>query len=195
MPRRSGRRGGTLADHAADRPSRCRAANAQALHDLENGANGLTLVFAGANGAHGFGLDPSAEAVEKVLDGVFSMPVLASTSDRPAVADGRHPRRRIYQAKGINPPPAISASVSIRSAPARSGDRVPIRGPRSCPRSPAPSNSRHGLQGPLAVADGRVIHDAGGSEAQELAFVLRRRGLSARLESAGIPLEDARGMI
>ena len=39
------------------------AANAQALHDLENGATGLTLVFAGANGAHGFGLEPSAEAV------------------------------------------------------------------------------------------------------------------------------------
>jgi methylmalonyl-CoA mutase len=46
-------------------------ANAQALHDLENGATGLTLVFAGANGAHGFGLAPSAETVEKVLDGVF----------------------------------------------------------------------------------------------------------------------------
>src|SRR6476469_3988546 len=46
-------------------------ANAQALHDLENGAAGLTLVFAGANGAHGFGLEPTAEAVEKVLDGVF----------------------------------------------------------------------------------------------------------------------------
>src|SRR6201992_3434078 len=29
------------------------AANAQALHDLENGATGLTLVFAGANAAHG----------------------------------------------------------------------------------------------------------------------------------------------
>src|ERR1700760_1498553 len=40
------------------------AANAQALHDLENGANGLTLVFAGANGAHGFGLEPTAEALE-----------------------------------------------------------------------------------------------------------------------------------
>src|SRR6202166_2406534 len=47
------------------------AANAQALHDLENGANGLTLVFAGANGAYGFGLEPSAEAIEKVFDGVF----------------------------------------------------------------------------------------------------------------------------
>src|ERR1700726_3198435 len=29
-------------------------ANAQALHDLENGATGLSLVFAGANGAYGF---------------------------------------------------------------------------------------------------------------------------------------------
>src|SRR4051812_10384768 len=38
-------------------------ANAQALQDLENGANGLTLVFAGANGAHGFGLEPTAEAL------------------------------------------------------------------------------------------------------------------------------------
>src|SRR4030081_268069 len=46
-------------------------ANAQALHDLENGANGLTLVFAGANGAYGFGLEPSAEGAQKVLDGVF----------------------------------------------------------------------------------------------------------------------------
>src|SRR4051794_17319761 len=46
-------------------------ANAQAVHDLENGASGLTLVFAGANGAYGFGLEPTAEAVEKVLEGIF----------------------------------------------------------------------------------------------------------------------------
>src|SRR3984957_20027382 len=39
-------------------------ANAQALHDLENGATGLTLVLAGANGAYGFGLEPSAQAIE-----------------------------------------------------------------------------------------------------------------------------------
>src|SRR5580692_1680574 len=43
------------------------AANAQALHDLENGATGLTLVFAGASSAYGFGLNPTAEAIEKVL--------------------------------------------------------------------------------------------------------------------------------
>ena len=49
------------------------AANAQALLDLENGAAGLTLVFAGANGAHGFGLAPTAEAVEKFSMASLSM--------------------------------------------------------------------------------------------------------------------------
>src|SRR6185437_5319452 len=48
-----------------------RAANAQALHDLENGATGLTLVFAASIGAHGFGLEPTAGTIETVLDGVF----------------------------------------------------------------------------------------------------------------------------
>ena len=45
-------------------------ANAQALHDLENGATGLTLVFAGANCAHGFGLPASAEAIEQTLESI-----------------------------------------------------------------------------------------------------------------------------
>src|ERR1700710_1122314 len=48
-----------------------KAANAQALHDLENGATGLALVFAGSNGAYGFGLEPSAEAVAQILDGIY----------------------------------------------------------------------------------------------------------------------------
>src|SRR5512141_247397 len=54
----------------ADHPDP-REANAQALADLENGATGLTLVFSGANGAYGFGLDPSPEAIANILDGVF----------------------------------------------------------------------------------------------------------------------------
>ena len=55
--------------------------------------------------------------------------------------------------------------------------------------------ARDGLQ-KLAAADGRVIHNAGGSEAQELAFVLAV-GLSymRALEAAGLPLEQARGLI
>ena len=47
------------------------AANAQALHDLENGATGLTLVCAGSINANGYGIDGSAETLARVLDGVF----------------------------------------------------------------------------------------------------------------------------
>src|SRR5260221_547174 len=53
-----------------------------------------------------------------------------------------------------------------------------------------------GFEGPLAVADGRVIHDAGGSEAQELAYVLAIAVAYLRaLEAAGIALDEARGML
>src|SRR5476651_2614484 len=47
-------------------------ANAQALHDLENGATGLEFEFAGGAGARGFGvIDASAETLTRVFDGVF----------------------------------------------------------------------------------------------------------------------------
>ncbi|HYI03678.1 MAG TPA: methylmalonyl-CoA mutase, partial [Reyranella sp.] len=48
-----------------------KAANAQALLDLENGATGLTLICAGSLNANGYGIDGSAETLERVLDGVF----------------------------------------------------------------------------------------------------------------------------
>ena len=63
-------------------------ANAQALHDLENGANGLTLVFAGANGAHGFGLEPQTAQAP-----IGSSPNLISQ------AAGVRPLRLTYSAR------------------------------------------------------------------------------------------------
>ncbi len=53
-----------------------------------------------------------------------------------------------------------------------------------------------GFRGPFAPADGRVIHNAGGSEAQELAFVLAVAVAYLRaLEAGGIALDAARRMI
>src|SRR4030088_2183628 len=46
------------------------AANAQALEDLENGANGLTLVFAGSVSANGYGLDAAPATLARVLEGI-----------------------------------------------------------------------------------------------------------------------------
>ncbi len=53
-----------------------------------------------------------------------------------------------------------------------------------------------GFRGPFAVADGRVVHNAGGSEAQELAYVLAAAVSYLRaLETGGMTLDDARRAI
>ena len=174
-------------------------ANAQALHDLENGANGLTLVFAGANGAYGFGLDPTAEAIEKVLDGVFIDAGIAielqigPQSRMAAIHIAEYVKR-----KGIAPAACdirfgldpIGACAVWGSSPYAWPEIVPavtgaIKGLAAM-----------GFKGPFAVADGRVIHDAGGSEVQELAFVLATGVAYLRaLEGAGVALDDARSMV
>jgi methylmalonyl-CoA mutase len=174
-------------------------ANAQALHDLENGATGLTLVFAGANGAYGFGLEPSAEAVEKVLDGVFidaeiSIELQVGPQSRmAAIHVAEYVKRR-----GLDP-----AACNIRFGLDPIGAcAVWGSSPYSWPEIvPAVTGAVKGLagmgfKGPFAVADGRVIHDTGGSEVQELAFVLAAGVAYLRaIEDAGVALEDARGMI
>ncbi|MBS0528792.1 MAG: methylmalonyl-CoA mutase, partial [Proteobacteria bacterium] len=151
------------------------AANAHALHDLENGATGLTLVFAGANGAHGFGLPPTAEAIAKILDGIFldagiSIELQIGPQSRMAatyLAD--HIKNKKLNASacdirfGLDPIGACavwgsSAYNWSEIAPAMTGAIKKL--------------AEQGFKGPFAAADGRVIHDAGGSEAQELAFVL-----------------------
>jgi methylmalonyl-CoA mutase len=174
-------------------------ANAQALHDLENGATGLTLVFAGANGAYGFGLEPSVEAIEKVLDGIFldagiSIELQVGPQSRmAAIHIAEYIKRR-----GLDP-----AACDIRFGLDPIG-ACAVRGSSSYGWSviePAVTGAIKGLAAmgfkrPFAVADGRVIHDSGGSEAQELAFVLAT-GLAylRTLEGAGVPLESARSMV
>ena len=174
-------------------------ANAQALHDLENGATGLTLSFSGANGAHGFGLEPTAEAVEKVLDGVFvdagiSIELQVGPQSRMAAIHlAEYLKRRGLDPAacdirfGLDP---IGACAVWGSSPYAWAEIVPavtgaIKGLAAM-----------GFEGPFAAADGRVIHDAGGSEVQELAFVLAAGIAYLRaLGGGGVELEDARGMV
>jgi methylmalonyl-CoA mutase len=174
-------------------------ANEQALHDLENGASGLALVFAGANDACGFGLEPTAEAVEKILDGVFidagiALELQVGTQSRMAAIHVAEYVKR----KGLSP-----AACDIRFG------LDPIGACAVCGSSlyawpeivAAVTGAIKGLagigfKGPFAVADGRVIHDAGGSEVQELAFVLAAGVAYMRaLGSAGVALEDAQSML
>jgi len=175
------------------------AANAQAIRDLENGATGLTLVFAGANGAYGFGLEPTAQAIEKVLDRVFidagiTIELQVGPQSRMAAIH----LAEYVQRKGIGPSACdirfgldpIGACAVWGSSPYAWAEIVPavtgaIKGLVGI-----------GFKGPFAVADGRVIHDAGGSEAQELAFVLASAIAYLRaIEGTGVALEAARSMI
>ena len=174
-------------------------ANAQALHDLENGATGLALVFAGANGAYGFGLEPTAEAIEKVLDGVFidagiSIELQIGPQSRmAAIHVAEYVKRKSLAPSacdirfGLDP---IGACAVWGSSPYTWPEIVPAV------TGAVKGLAAMGFKGPFAVADGRVIHDAGGSEVQELAFVLASGVAHLRaIEGAGVALEDAQSMI
>ncbi len=175
------------------------AANAQAIADLENGATGLLLVFAGAASANGFGLDPSPAALARVLDGIHldagvAIELDLSAQSRQVVRD----LADLIASRGLAP-----SAVNLRTgfnviggfgvsghhaaawdeiAPHMAGVIAKVAGA--------------GFRGPFVVADGRVIHDAGGSEVQELAFVLACAVAYLRaLEGGGLPLAAARDAI
>lgn len=175
------------------------AANAQALQDLENGATGLALVFADANGAYGFGLEPSADAVAKVLkdihlDAGIGLELQIGPQSRMAAI---HVAEYV-KSKGLDPAACdirfgvdpLAACAVWGYSPYDWNEIVPAIG------GAIQGLAALGFKGPFASADGRVIHDAGGSEVQELAFVLACGVAYLRaIEGAGIPLEQAQGMV
>ncbi|MEZ5788651.1 MAG: methylmalonyl-CoA mutase subunit beta [Xanthobacteraceae bacterium] len=174
------------------------AANAEALHDLENGANGLMLVFNGAVGANGYGLlgtaDDLAKALKDVrLDAGISLELQMSLSARDiatALAD--------LIAKSGVAPEAVDIRfgfdpVGVLAVGAGNANWLDI-----APRFAAEVKDLRGrgFRGPFAVADGRVVHNAGGSEAQELAYVLATAVTYLRaLEAGGLTLDEARRAI
>jgi len=175
------------------------AANAQVLEDLENGATGLTLVFAGAPGAHGFGLSPSEAALARVLDGVhldagigLEIQAGASTPEMAAHLAALLAKRSIAPARvdvrfGIDP---------IGVATVGGGSAVPWPDAAKALGRAAIDCATLGFAGPVAMADGRIIHDAGGSEAQELAYVLATAVAYLRaFEAAGIDLDQSRKLV
>lgn len=175
------------------------AANAQALQDLENGASGLTLVFAGSLNANGYGLDASPEAIARALDGVaLEAGITIDFNVSPATRSAVPQFATLVKARKLD-----AATVDLR------GSLNPIGGLAASGSSPRPWSelskyfagmirdlAAQGFRGPFAVADGRIIHNAGGSEAQELAFAIAAAVDCLRaLDAGGVPLETARGMI
>ncbi len=174
------------------------AANAQALHDLENGATALALVFAGAVGAHGFGVSADEASIDRILDGVFlDAGIVLDLQPGPEPAAIAQRLSSVIRQRGLAPtatdirfgldPLGTLATVGQAEPwPAAAGEFAGTIG----------ALAAAGHKGPFAVADGRVIHNAGGSEAQELAYAVAAALAYLRaLEAGGVPLDAARRMI
>lgn len=176
-----------------------KTANRQALGDLESGATGLSLVFAGSLGAYGYGLDGMKETIATVLDGVHLDAGIALELDLSAQhKDAGQNLAAVLKERGIAPDQTqIRFGYDPLGAKARSGSS-PLPWPQIAKlfAEIITDLSERGLPGPFAVADGRNVHAAGGSEVQELAFVVANAVEYLRVfTQAGISLEAARKLI
>ncbi|GGH13630.1 methylmalonyl-CoA mutase [Alsobacter metallidurans] len=174
-------------------------AHAQAMRDLEGGATGLQLVFAGAQGAHGFGLpDGSRETVAAALDGVMLDAIHLEIDLSFACKDASEAIAALVEARGLQP-----SEVSIAFGYDPMGQMLMLGGlPVAWPQlagmfaGMTRSLADRGFKGPIAAADGRIVHAAGGSEAQELAYAMASALTYWRaLEAGGFDLDAARGLI
>ena len=181
-----------------DDPDSARA-NKQALADLENGANGLTLVFRDSIGAHGFGIEAKADVIADILKGVYLDAGIDIALDcGPRGRDAAHAFADACKSLGF---PANTVRVRFGLNPVGTGARIGTLngdGTQVAKNVSTAVNDliSQGFKGPFVAADGRVMHAAGGSEAQELGFALASALFYLRaLEASGLALDDARHMI
>jgi methylmalonyl-CoA mutase len=171
-------------------------ANELALLDLENGADALTLVTRKAPASRGFGVHiDSLDDLDRTLSGVMldlihlrldagghgrqmAALILALTERRG------HKLSDLSLDLGLDPIGAMASmgkmSASWDAVASRMGDTLNDLAER-------------GFKGRAFLADGRAYHEAGASEAQELAAVLATGlGYLRALEARGYSLEAAR---
>ncbi|MGI3899082.1 MAG: methylmalonyl-CoA mutase family protein [Janthinobacterium lividum] len=164
------------------------------LEDIENGADGLVLVFAGASTARGFGLDVAS--LDAALAGV-ELDLLPLRLE-PAPFSGLDAVRALLEVADARRVPASSLDLDAGIDPigslARTGEAPqPWPALAKLTAEAADLLRERGLAGPLLRADGRPCHEAGASEAQELAAVVAT-GLAylRALDGGGVPLDEAR---
>jgi len=172
------------------------AASLQALEDLNQGASGLALVFADAASARGFGLVAADGAtVAAALDGVMLDLVSLRLEAGPSGVEAARSVLALVRGQGLDLDSlSLDLGIDPFSVLARDGDDgidAALDG----------AVELAGLFGPeagarLLRADGRPYHDAGASEAQEVALTIAAAVAGLRgLETRGVALDRARGLI
>jgi methylmalonyl-CoA mutase len=163
-------------------------ANAAALHDLDGGADALTLVFTQSPFARGFGIDPSS--LDAALEGVdldyigLRLDAGAATPAAVAALGGLVEARRLTSAGldvdcGFDP---IGIEARTGASPSAADGAAVLA-----------AHATVGFKGCPLLADGRPYHEAGASAGQELAAVIATGVAYLRLlEATGRTLDDAR---
>ncbi len=174
-------------------------ANAQALDDLANGADGLQVVFSGALGAYGFGLkrfDPAT--LHKAFEGArFDADPRFELDLGPNGAEQAKSFASLIERSGALP---ADCAVSFGLDPFAACAYAAFPSDWAARARPyvdtALALGARGFGGPLVVADARAVHAAGGTAGQELAFTLGAGVCLLRsLVEAGVSLEKARALI
>ena len=153
------------------------AANAQALDDLQNGATGLVLVFAGSVSANGYGLDPSPATLTRALDGVDLTAVAIDLNLSPATRHVVRDFAALVKNRGIAPAKVdLRASINPIGGYAASG-----RGPRTLGRACANPLPRWSASSPLPASAARSPSPMAASSIMRAAR--KRRNLRLRWQA------------
>ncbi|HKG81781.1 MAG TPA: methylmalonyl-CoA mutase family protein [Beijerinckiaceae bacterium] len=173
------------------------AANALALADLDGGADALVFSHAGAAPARGFGVKVgTTDDLERALEGV--MLDLVAVRIEPAPFEGRAAAeqwRAVVKRRGVDP---AALDIDFGLDPAgdigRTGEPpMPFKTLAAGMAETTRRLREAGFAGPTARVDTRAYHEAGASEAQELAAALATGVAYLRaLEGAGLALAEAR---
>jgi len=151
------------------------AASEQALDDLKNGADSLTLVFPGGLSARGYGVGCETVAeLDAALDGVGLNMVALRIDPAPAGRINAGLVAALIERRGLTPQDcAIDFGMDPIGNLAYRG-RLAADLPTLVKRISDSSGvlKSKGYSGPYLTADMRAYHEAGSSEAQELALAL-----------------------
>lgn len=152
-----------------DHPDSAKA-NAQALDDINHGATGLELVFAGAASAYGFGLAaPGARGIQRLLADIRIDAIEICVAAGPHGAQAAEALAQWIATQPVDPE---RLRLSFGLDPIGSGavhDKVDADFAGMLQKSVKSLRDQH-FTGPFAEASGAVWHNAGASEVQELAF-------------------------
>lgn len=169
-------------------------ANQQAREDVANGATGLAVVFEGAPNAFGYGLPCSAGALARALHDISLSDVALRIDVHPMARASVDWLIEIVTRRHVDPS-RLQVSFGIDPAAAFGGTGR-LRMSIEALQASMPQSLAHffglGLPGILLESDGRVVHNAGGTEGHELGFILASAVSHLRMfEEARQPLVHA----